>query len=532
MKGNAKTLVAVYLAAVICVLVVVGRYVVHIDPFFHYHKPYTETYFYSLDNQRSQNDGITKNFKYDALITGTSMTENFKTSELDEIFGVSSVKVSFSGGSYKEINDNLVTALDYNPDLKMIVRGLDMGMFFDEADRMRGDLGSYPTYLYDKNIWNDVQYIFNRDVIFNRVYPMEIARQKEGFVPGITSFDQYSYWMTGYHFGIETVCPEGVSIQKPEELVHLTEEEKERIHENIDQNVTSLAKNHPNVDFYYFFTPYSVLWWQPLVADGNIYRQVEAEQLIIEDILQYGNIKLYSFNNRTDITTDLNNYKDTTHYGIWINSLMLRWMRDGKYQLTKENYKEYLEQELSFYTAFDYGQLNGQEDYVNDYYAEALLNQEMNGTEPLKFSEEMLREGDLNGADVVEDQYDGAAGIECHGSVQKISQENQPIDDYLISGEYAGCKLAIEDIGAYRYLVFYGGKNRNHVQPSVYICNEDNEVLASYTADYHDLDNEWHQYLIDVSQLQGKVTIIFNGGYVDVTGSADSSYTFSDITLY
>lgn len=532
MKGNAKTLVAVHMAAVICALVVVGWHVVHIDPFFHYHKPYTEIYFYRLNNERSQNDGITKNFEYDALITGTSMTENFKTSELDEIFGVSSVKVPFSGGSYKEINDNLVTALDYHPDLKMIVRGLDMYSFFDEADRMREDLGSYPTYLYDKNIWNDVQYIFNRDVIFNRVYPMESVRQKEGFVPGVASFDQYSYWMTAYHFGIGTACPEGVSMQEAEEAVHLTEEEKERIHENIDQNVTSLARNYPNVDFYYFFTPYSILWWQALVTDGNIYRQIEAEQLVIEDILACNNIKLYSFNNRTDITTDLNNYRDTIHYGSWINSLMLRWMRDGKYQLTKENYKEYLEQELSFYTTFDYGQLNGQEDYVNDYYAEALLNKEINGTEPLKFSEEMLWEGELNSADVVEDQYDGAAGIECHGTVQRISQENPSIADYLISVEYVGCKLEIEDIGVYRYLVFYGRKNRDHGQPSVCMYNEDNEVLASCAADYHDLDNEWHQYLIDVSQLQGKVTIIFNGGYVDSTGSADSSYTFSNITLY
>jgi hypothetical protein len=38
--------------------------------------------------------------------------------------------------------------------------------------------------------------------------------------------------------------------------------------------------------------------------------------------------------------------------------------------------------------------------------------------------------------------------------------------------------------------------------------------------------------MIDVSDLSGKVTIIFNGGYVDNTGSNDSTYTFSDIKLF
>ena len=47
-----------------------------------------------------------KHFDYDAIITGTSMTENFLSSEFDSLFGVNSVKTTFSGASYKEINQN------------------------------------------------------------------------------------------------------------------------------------------------------------------------------------------------------------------------------------------------------------------------------------------------------------------------------------------------------------------------------------------------------------------------------------------
>ena len=62
-------------AAVICV----------VDPYFHYHKPLKGLY-YTLDNERSQNDGIIRHFNYDAMIIGTSMAENFKTSEMDELW--------------------------------------------------------------------------------------------------------------------------------------------------------------------------------------------------------------------------------------------------------------------------------------------------------------------------------------------------------------------------------------------------------------------------------------------------------------
>lgn len=365
-----------FLILVVGTLTIIGIKVIKIDPFFHYHQPDTENYFYMLNNQRSQNDGISKYFQYDALITGTSMTENFKTSELDEIFGTNSIKVSYSGGTYKEINDNLINALTHNDQIKMIVRGLDMGKFIEDKNAIRLDLGTYPTYLYDDNIFNDVEYIFNRNVIFERVYPMTTRNNKKNFKGGITSFDDYSNWMERATFGIDTVCPDGIKVKEAGTPVHLTEKERQMILGNVSQNITALAEEYKEVDFYYFFTPYSIVWWQSLVDNGTIYKQIEAERVVIEEILKYDNIKLFSFNNLTDITTDLNNYKDTLHYGDWVNSLILQYMYDEKCLLTYENYQEYLEQEELFYSTFDYSSLIGQKDYKDDYYAEKMLKQD------------------------------------------------------------------------------------------------------------------------------------------------------------
>lgn len=531
-KIQSKIWIVGYVILVLLCLSVVGYRVVRVDPFFHYHKPNTQVYFYSLDNQRSQNDGILKRFDYDALITGSSMTENFKTSEMDAIFGTKSIKTPYFGASYKEINDSLITALSYNTNLKTIIRGLDMWKFLEDKDVMRFELGDYPTYLYD-NIWyNDVKYIFNRDVIFSRVYPMVIANDNEGFQPGITSFDVYSNWMNSYTFGLKTVCPDGVSSPDCAKPVHLSDAERKIILGTVQQNITSLAEENPDVTFYYFFTPYSILWWKNLVDDGIVYKQVEAEQLVIEEILQCENIKLYSFNNLFNIITDLNNYKDASHYGSWINSLMLHYMKDDKCLLTHDNYLDYLEAELSFYTSFDYLQLNYQVDYDNDYYAEALLNREISGTEPLNLLGINGEAIELSNASIIENQYDDAIGVQCMGRLLRESGDDISVADYIAIDDYVGARIRIEDISAYKYLEFYGIKNANQGQPSVYIYDQNNIVLTEFAMNYMDLDDQWHQYLINVSQLSGPVTIVFNGGYTDCTGNQDSLYTFSHMVLY
>ena len=117
--------------------------------------------------QRYQNDGIVKNFDYDAMIVGTSMTENFLASEFDELFNVNSIKVPLEGASYKEIDQLIKKAANSNDDLKIVIRGLDYSYFFWDKDVMSYD--NYPTYLYNNNIFDDVNYIFNKEIIVKQL---------------------------------------------------------------------------------------------------------------------------------------------------------------------------------------------------------------------------------------------------------------------------------------------------------------------------------------------------------------------------
>ena len=67
------------------------------------------------------------------------------------------------------------------------------------------------------------------------------------------------------------------------------------------------------------------------------------------------------------------------HYCAWVNSLILRWMADGQYELTNENLHDYMQKELEVYLNYDYAGLNAQEDYTDDSVAEKLVMDEIQG---------------------------------------------------------------------------------------------------------------------------------------------------------
>ena len=123
------------------------------------------------------------------------MAQNFKTSEADVLFGVKSVKETFSGAAYKEISENLERALSRNRDLKTIIWTMDTNAILRDKDYVAYD--EYPVYLYDDNPWNDVNYVFNKEVWYHGVLNnllMTITGQPS------TTFDEYSSWEkeTGY----------------------------------------------------------------------------------------------------------------------------------------------------------------------------------------------------------------------------------------------------------------------------------------------------------------------------------------------
>lgn len=352
MIASGKKWTMMFILAVSILLLGLGSVTVVIDPYFHYHKPLSNLQ-YVIENQRYQNNGIVKHFDYDAVVTGTSMSENFKTTQMKEIFGVNAVKVPFSGSSYKEINDNLKVAAAHNPNLKMIVRCLDYDDILCPADMMNYEEDSYPRYLYDDFLFNDAEYVLNKEILLGDTLAV-IDYTKAGGTT--TDFDTYGNWMEGRTFGREALDKLYERPEKAAEIA-ITEDDYRMVEENIKKNVTDLAQEYPEIEFYLFFSPYSIYFWDQINREGNLNRQLAAEKYAIELMLQCDNIHLFSFFTEFDMICNLDHYKDVVHYHEDINSQILRWMKEGTHELTRENYEGYCAQMRDFYQNYDYDSL-------------------------------------------------------------------------------------------------------------------------------------------------------------------------------
>lgn len=335
------------LSTIIAITAVIVATVWIIDPYFHFHKPFSFVS-YRLYNERYTNDGISRHFEYDTIITGTSMAQNFKTSEADRVLGVKSVKETFSGAGFKELSENLDRALRRNRNLKTVIWSVDLNALIRDKDY---DIyGNYPEYLYDDNLWNDMSYVFNKTVWYEGVLPnliMTVTGQER------TTFDEYSAWEK--ELGYEYVMS---GYNRWEERAQmrpgLSAEEKKMVEENIRQNFTELANRYPDTTFYLFYTPYSICWWDYLNQEGLMLQQLEAEHITTQMLLQCPNVRLYNFNDQYDVITDFDNYRDREHYGAHINSRILEWIARQEGLVTQENYEELFEKEKQFYLNYHY----------------------------------------------------------------------------------------------------------------------------------------------------------------------------------
>lgn len=333
--------------ASVLVLVVIMVIMIIADPYFHYHGKLPGMK-YRLYNERYINAGIVEHFEYDAVITGTSMNQNFKTSQMDQLFGTNAIKVTFAGAGFKEIRENLERAFESDNDIQYVLWGIDYNALGNDADYVA--YSDYPEYLYDDNILNDASYVWNKEILVSGLLNnilMTIGGEAS------TTFDEYASWDVGrgwdfikqFYYRQEEILP----MEK-----ELSSEEIEIVKENIETNIITLAKNNPETTFLLFYPPYSILYWDGIYRDGTLEKQLQREQVVTEMLLECENIELYSFFDKTDIICNLEFYRDETHYVNDINNMVLECIAEGRGRITEDNYLDYIRSEREFYMNYDY----------------------------------------------------------------------------------------------------------------------------------------------------------------------------------
>lgn len=346
------------LAITLLFLAIHGAIVVYIDPFFHYHAPLAKYYYQRPDTiERYANDGVARNFEFNALITGISVSNGFSTSEFDSLFGTKSEKIIYLGGTFKETGEGISRALRSNPDTQIVLCSLFLSKLYQSKDHRRSDVTDFPTYLYNDNYFDDIKYVFNKDVLFNYCYPM-IKAQIKGEPGGVQSLDTKSYLtLNGYDVELtdgnwvkNDFAPLDHEILQPE----LTETETRNVKENVDQNIIAIAQKYPNTKMVYFVPPCSIYHYRQLYEDGSLLKTLQAEEIAISIMLEQENIEIYSFNDKTEIIENPYNYIDAVHYSGWISSYILEHIKNSEGRLTLENAEDFMQKEQDYLMNYDY----------------------------------------------------------------------------------------------------------------------------------------------------------------------------------
>lgn len=347
MKRNFVILVSTF---ILFLMVMVGI-IFWCDPFLIYHGPSSKMY-YVFDNERIQNYGMVKFLEYDSIITGTSLTENFRTTQFDSLFESKSIKTSFSGATFYETAKLIELAYDSDHDLKYVLRTLDINHLMDDKDWIRTDLGNVPKYIFSNNALDQCSYLMNKDIFIDYCIPMIIGifQEKEA---GHTSFDDYASWRGTTSNADELIQKYG-SFIAPETFAHLSEDEKIIIKSNINQNIIDLAEEHPDTEFIYYIPPYSIIFWGEKYESGEITKLIEAESIALEMMLKTDNISVYCYTNDVSLTSNLNMYTDNIHYCYKVNDEILDSISAEIDLLTSDNYQQYMNDQYEIYMNYNY----------------------------------------------------------------------------------------------------------------------------------------------------------------------------------
>lgn len=341
MKNAKRRWAAVLLAVTAVLLVLCAAAVALVDPFFHYHAPDPEGEVWF--DQRAQGAGLLRSQEYETVLMGSSLAANYRPFWFDVFYDTSTVKITFPNGGFREFGQ----ALDYacsKQEVRRVIFGLDPNLL---TRSLAEEPNQLPGYLYDDDPWNDGKYLLNKDALLRSGYTVlkkargETQTLQDAFVWDGNVFFSRTLALAGYQ------RPERAEARLPADAF----QENCRAHL---AEVTRWLETYPDTEFIFFFSPYSILFWDRADRLGETEAVFSVLEETVETLLKYENAELQFFMDQLEVVTDLDNYADHIHVAGRVTYRMAEAMPGGAYCLTEETWRERLDALRGFVVDYDY----------------------------------------------------------------------------------------------------------------------------------------------------------------------------------
>jgi hypothetical protein len=290
-------------------------------------------------NERYQNPGLIRHYSYDAIILGTSMTENFRPTYVDRRLGVHVLKVPIRGSTAHEQFLTARLALGTGR-VARVIWGLDHWMCAGSPDTVGSPTSPFPLFLYQDRALPYAQYLFNISTFIDSLKIILTLRLwEESDANALETLYAWDHTVAfSKEHAVEDLRTSMVRTRRNRGL-NPAFYGLDKMEANFARNVLSIIDASPHVEFDIFFPPYSILqfkyyeWQNPDLFD----RLLAFRALIIGELLHRRNVHLFSFDDVPAITHDLDNYKDMAHYRGEVNDYVIDSIAIGRHRVTLEN---------------------------------------------------------------------------------------------------------------------------------------------------------------------------------------------------
>lgn len=337
-KNNSKKFFIVTIILLVISLGITGVAGYLLDPAMYYRIPKYKTYC----TEQYTTAGIIKNSSAKIAIIGSSMMQNTNVDLVENEFNLEAKRYTLSGMTIDEIVMLVNRAIMVENNVDIFIINLDISMFNSEKDNAFNRL---PKYIYDENKINDIKYLLGYDVWFkfipfNLAYNLAcnidttITNSIEEKFKNPTTVDLMGNW-SDTSFGEDIVKDkyisgsEAVSKQNVEGML-------QRMIKRFDEDFYPTFKVNNNKEFKFIFPPYSALMWYNAEQEGYMDILLNFKKYIVERFENIANVEVYDFQDYDDIT-NLDNYKDTTHYSTEFNDMIIKDISNKNNIINLEN---------------------------------------------------------------------------------------------------------------------------------------------------------------------------------------------------
>jgi hypothetical protein len=351
MRDSYKLFIVVFLSALSALSLTSAGLVYWQDPI-GYFRPNPEGY--SRANSLYLNATIPLQHEYDSLLIGSSMIQNYRLSELKSSLGGEFLALTTSPASPLH-QAWLVERVLKKRKIKKIVWALDIFPSIVEHGRSQNPYGELPAFLYG-DLWHKWEvisgYLLSHDFL---QHSYELARGEKR-----RPLDELYDWSYKHQFNCERVVAylehvelhDMPNLKKINTQVQLEGAEKWR---DVFDPLFSLAKRYPDIQFLFFFPPYSVaeIYYRNIHLPSFSQMQLTLKQQIYNLQTNLAHVRVWDFQDDQTFVGALNEYKDSHHHSRAWDHRVIKSLADESQSLPKET--KALQDRFDRYSTFHTG---------------------------------------------------------------------------------------------------------------------------------------------------------------------------------